>query len=154
MDRVPATESPLNSPGDVAVDAAGNLYIADRNSYTVRRVTPDGSISTFAGTSYGNTGNGGPATLAKIGSPQAVKVDASGTVWITDSQNHVVRRVTPDGTISTAAGTGTAGFNSDDSPGWSSQLNAPNGLAVGPNGVYISDGGNGRVRWLSPVTAP
>jgi hypothetical protein len=130
------------------------ISIADRNSYTIRKVGPGGLISTFAGTSYGYTGDGGPATLARIGIPQAVKVDAGGTVWISDSQFHVIRKVTPDGTISTVAGTGTAGFTSDDSPGWSSRVSTPTGLAIGPNGVYFSDSGNGRVRVLRAVTAP
>jgi len=149
-----ATASPLNSPADVGVDGAGNLYIADRYSYSILKVGPDGFISTFAGTSFGYTGDGGPANLARIGIPQAVKVDAGGAVWIADSQFHVIRKVAPDGTISTAAGTGTAGFTSDDNPGWASQLSVPNGLAIGPDGVYFSDGGNGRVRLLRAVTAP
>ena len=150
----PATSSPIYTPSDVAVDAAGNLYIADRYNYCIRKVTPDGIIATVAGTPqvFGNMGDGGPATLARLGTPLAVKVDADGSLWVADS-NHVVRRVAPDGIISTVAGTGSPGFASEG-PAWASALFTPSGLAVTPNGVYVADSGSGRVRLLTrPVSS-
>jgi M6 family metalloprotease-like protein len=152
VDGGPATSSPLNGPSDVAVDAAGNLYIADRSNYCVRMVTPDGTISTIAGipTKSGYSGDSGPATHALFGSVSAVKVDANGYIWVADSSYHVVRSIAPDGTIRTVTGTGTLGALAGVGPAWAMQLNGPSGLAIGPNGVYVSDTGNGRVRLLTP----
>jgi M6 family metalloprotease-like protein len=152
IDGGPATSSPLNGPSDVAMDAAGNLYISDRSNYCVRMVTPDGTISTIAGipTKSGYSGDGGPATHAQFGSVSAVKVDANGYIWVADSSYHVVRSIAPDGTIRTVTGTGTVGASAGDGPAWAMQLNGPSGLAIGPNGVYVSDTGNGRVRLLTP----
>jgi sugar lactone lactonase YvrE len=150
VDGVPATESPLNSPSDVAIDAGGNLYIADRNSYCVRKVTPGGTITTFAGTPkvYGNSGDGGPAASARFGTVESVKLAPDGSVWVSDSSFNVVRRIDPAGIITTVAGSGSPGF-AVDGPAWAAQLLTPTGLAVTTNGVYIADSGSARVLLLT-----
>jgi sugar lactone lactonase YvrE len=101
-DGGPATASLLHGPSGLAVDAAGNLFIADNNNNRVRKVTPAGVISTVAGNgTAGFSGDGGPATSAQLKSPSGVAVDTAGNLFIADSGNHRVRKVTPGGTIST-----------------------------------------------------
>src|SRR5215204_4054 len=106
-----ATSAMLNGPADIERDSAGNLYIADSGNARIRKVTPGGIISTFAGTgSQGYSGDGGAATLAQLYQPVGLKFDAVGNLYIADMGNHTVRKVTPGGTISTVAGTGIAGY--------------------------------------------
>jgi streptogramin lyase len=101
-DGGPATAATLFSPGGVALDAAGNVYIADTQDNVVRKVDTSGVITLFAGNgTEGYSGDGGPATAAELDNPQSVAVDASGDVFIADSYNNVIREVTPAGTIST-----------------------------------------------------
>ncbi|MER7225902.1 hypothetical protein ABT370_22285, partial [Streptomyces rubradiris] len=116
-DGGPATAAQLNCPRGVAVDSTGTLYIADGTNHRVRKVTPDGKISTVAGNgTAGFGGDGGPATAARLNLPLAVAVDSAGVLYITEYHNHRVRKVTPDGKISTVAGNGTAGFGGDGGP--------------------------------------
>ncbi|MFD5949744.1 RICIN domain-containing protein, partial [Streptomyces collinus] len=114
----------------------------------VRKVTADGTISTLAGSgTAGFGGDDGPAASAKLNLPLGVVVDSSGTLYISDYHNHRVRKVTADGTISTLAGSGTAGFGGDDGPAASAKLNYPFGLAVDcVDTLYIADHINNRVR--------
>ena len=138
-DGGPATEARLNGPGGVAVDAAGNVYVTDRN-HLVRRIDPSGTIATVAGTGEaGFSGDGGPATEARLNGPAGVAVDAAGNVYVTD-RNHLVRRIDPSGTITTVAGTGEAGFSGDGGPATEAQLNGPRGVAVDAAGnVYVAE---------------
>jgi sugar lactone lactonase YvrE len=147
-DGGPATSAQLESPGGLAVDRKGNVYIADGSR--VRKVDPGGTITTFAGTGrWGFSGDGGPATSAQLKSPKGVAVDGKGNVYIADSNNLRVRKVDPGGTITTFAGTGSRGFSGDGGPATSAQLNYPWGLAVdGKGNVYIADGSS-RVRKVS-----
>jgi len=147
-DGGPATSAGLNYPQDVKVDPNGNLYIADSNSNRIRKVTPAGDISTFAGNGNdGFSGDGGPATSAEINFPEGVAVDSQGNLYIADSNNLRVRKVTPDGTISTVAGNGTGGYSGDGGPATSAELNYPDAVAVGSHGdVYIADTSNYRIR--------
>ena len=142
-----ATSAQLNTPLGVAVDAAGNLYIADTANNMVRRVDSKGVISTFAGTgTAGSSGDGSAATSAQLNGPQGLAVDSAGNLYIADTQNHRVRKVT-GGTISTVAGSGTAGFAGDGGAAGSAQLNLPFGVAVDTAGnLYIAEFGNNRVR--------
>jgi sugar lactone lactonase YvrE len=146
-----ATNSQLNLPYGVALDAGGNLLIAELNNNRVRTVSASGVINTLAGTgTAGNAGDGGPAARAQLRNPSDVLIDGSGNIFIADSNNNKVRKITPAGVISTAAGTGTRGFVGDNGPATAAQLAVPNGLAVDASGIlYITDQGNQRVRKLA-----
>ena len=162
-----ATSAALNSPTHVAIDAKGAIYITDTNNHRIRRVSSGGAetgvfedpgiIKTLAGT--GNrafSGDGGQATLADLGGPQHVAVDSKGNVYIADFNNHRVRRVGPDGIITTFAGSGptgfgNGGFSGDEGPAAQARLSFPLGMAVDANGfVYICDSWNGRIRQVGP----
>jgi PKD repeat protein len=150
-DGIRATSAQLHQPVGVAVDRDGSLYIADQNNNRVRKVLPDGTIVTLAGTGLkGFSGDGGPATLAKLDHPAALAVDERGNVYVADTDNHRVRKVSVDGTITTLAGTGVAGSSGDGGPARSAQLNVPLGVAVdGKGDVYIGDTENNRIRKVS-----
>ena len=147
-DGGPATQAQLAFPTDVAVDGAGNLYIADAGNHRIRRVDPSGSITTIAGTGErGFAGDGGPATQARLYHPSGVAVDRAGNLYIADSGNHRIRRVSQSGTITTIAGTGERGFGGDGGPAVEAQLYYPRGVAVGQMGdLYIADISNHRIR--------
>src|ERR1035441_7476036 len=151
-DGGPATAAQLDTPYGLAVDLAGALYVADHNNNRVRQIAPDGVITTFAG-SGGNasSGDGGPATAAQLLEPRNLAVDAAGNVYISEFGANRVRKVTLDGNIHTAAGTGVFGYNGDGYPAAMTQLKQPTGLAVDRFGVlYIADTGNGLVRKVLP----
>jgi RHS repeat-associated protein len=146
-DGGPATDAWLGNPGAVALGTDGSLYIAD--GYRVRKVAPDGTIDTVAGTGDDGapSGDGGPATSAVLGAGDGIAVATDGTLYVADGDHHVVRRIGPDGTISTFAGTGVAGFSGDDGPATAAKLGSLGGLAVAPDGALsIADAGNNRVR--------
>jgi hypothetical protein len=151
-DGGPATGAELKNPAGVALDARGNLYIADWNNNVVRKVTTAGTISTVAGTgARGFSGDGGPATSAELDYPYGVVVDAAGDLYIADSTNFRVRKVTAAGVISTVAGTGTNSFSGDGGPGASAGVSYVNSVALDPSGnLFIADSGNSRVRVLLP----
>lgn len=146
-DGGPATSSQLNTPLGVAVDSSGNFYIADALNNTIRKVSSGGIISTYAGNSVpGSSGDGGAPTAAQLNAPQGVAVDSSGNLYIADTQNHKVRKISA-GVISTFAGSGTAGFSGDGGAATSATLNEPFAVAVdGPGNVYIAEFGNSRIR--------
>ncbi|MER8003921.1 RICIN domain-containing protein [Streptomyces sp. NPDC095613] len=147
-DNGPAVSAQLNCPREVVVDGAGALYIVDANNHRVRKVTADGTISTVVGTgTAGFSGDGGPATAARLNLPLGVAVDRTGVLYVSEYHNHRVRRVTADGEISTVAGAGPAGFKGDGGPAASAHLRNPHGLAVdGEGNLYIADANNHRVR--------
>ena len=150
-DGGPATQAQLNYPTEVAVGPDGSLYFVDYGR--VRRVSPDGIITTAAG--GGNPadglGDGGPATQARLIDPHEIAFGPDGSLYIADSGNHRIRRVGPDGIITTVAGNGGYSFSGDGGPATQAQLNYPCGVAVGPDGsLYIGDSGNCRVRVVSP----
>ena len=159
-DGVPAIAAELNWPSNVAVDAEGNLYIADTFNHRIRKVDVDGNISTVAGAGAsaggigmsGYSGDGGPAVQAHLNRPGSVAVDAEGNLYIADTFNHRIRAVDIDGDIFTIAGTGTPGFSGDSGPATAAQLNFPSGVAVDAAGnIYIADGSNDRIRRLTPA---
>ena len=147
-DGAAATLAELNNPYAVAVDAAGNVYIADGGNHRIRMVNTAGIISTFAGNGTpGFSGDGHPATLASLNAPLGVAVDDSGNVYIADANNDRIRKVNTAGVISTFAGTGTAGYSLDGIPATLSELNAPVRVACSHLGnVYIADELNNRIR--------
>jgi len=148
----PATSAQLDHPATVAVDGVGNLYIADYFNTVVRKVTTDGMIATVAGNhTQGFSGDGGPATNAQLMNPWGVAVDNSGDIFIADTNSNRIRKVTPDGTISTFAGVGQYGYSGDNGPATSAQLNQPEGLCVDSAGnLYIADFTNSAVRKVTP----
>ena len=145
-DGGPAVEAQLRSPDGVAVGRAGSVYVAGRRR--IRRVDAAGEISTFAGTGEsGDSGDGGPATEAGLSWSLDVAADAGGNVYIADGDNHRIRTVDPNGTITTLAGTGEAGYDGDGGPATEAQLEYPRGVAVDANGsVYVGDTSNRRIR--------
>ena len=148
-DNGPATSAALFFPSGIAVDAAGNLYIADTYNHRIRKVS-NGVITTVAGNGTGGySGDGGPATSAELKFPQGVTVDASGNLYIADLANYRIRKVS-NGVIITVAGNGTYGYSGDNGPATSAQLNFPDGVAMDvPGNLYIADGRNNRIREVS-----
>src|ERR1051325_5881865 len=109
-----ATSAQLNNPFSVAVDSAGNIYIAEWSNHRVRKVDTSGTITTFAGIGIaGFGGDGGPANQAALNSPEGVAVDSAGNVYIADSFNNRIRKVDPSGTITTIAGNGQARYTGE-----------------------------------------
>ena len=145
-----ATAAELYDPYAVAVDASGNIYIADSWNYRIREVNTSGIISTIAGSgTSGNAGNGGPATAAKFNIIEGIAVSGS-NVYIADPNGNVVRVFTVGGNINAFAGTGTAGFSGDLNAASNAQLNQPYGVAAdGSGNVYIGDASNNRIRKVS-----
>ncbi len=151
-DNGTASASLLNNPSGVALDSAGNLFIAEQGAHRIRRIDKSGQITTIAGTGVrGYSGDGGPALAARIFSPASITVDPSGTIYFTDIDVDVVRKITPDGIISTVAGTGVNGFSGDNGPATAAQLNLPYAVAVQFGFLYIADTGNNRIRRVSPA---
>lgn len=147
-DGGPASGAALVRPLALATGLNGELYIAEGNR--IREVKPDGRITTLAGTGDpGATGDGGPARMAELNTPQGLAVDSSGNLYIADTLNNRVRRVATDGTITTVAGTGEAGYAGDGAPATVAKLNLPTGLAIGfGDALFIADTGNNVVRQL------
>jgi DNA-binding beta-propeller fold protein YncE len=147
-DGGPAIDAQMNDPIGIAIDRDGSVLIADALYHRVRRVTPDGTITTIAGNGIPSfLGDGGPATAANLQYPTGVALDHDGNVFIADAANHRIRRIDPDGTITTVAGTGAAGFAGDGGPATEARLHKPTGVAVSRKGeLFIADEYNHRIR--------
>lgn len=147
-DGGPATQARLNYPTGVALDSSGNLYIADFSNNRIRKVDGSGMITTVAGNgSYAFSGDNGPATAASLAKPFAVALDGSGGYYIADTYNHRIRKVNAAATISTVAGNGISGFSGDGGSATSKSLSYPGGVCLDASGdLYISDTNNHRVR--------
>ena len=134
----------LNTPEGIAVDAKGNVYVADAGNNWIRKITPAGVASTFAGTGQPGRANGS-LTAASFSTPTGLTFDSAGDMFITDGGNDEIRKITPDGTVSIVAGTGAAGFT--NGIGTSASFNQPTGIAVDNSGnAYVADQGNNVVR--------
>lgn len=145
----PTAQARFNTPVGLAVDAAGNLYVFDWFNFCVRLISPDGVVSTLAGTGEPGFADG-PATEAKFrGLAVTLAVDPTGNLVVPDGGNHRVRLITPDGVVTTLAGTGEPGYR--DGPVDQAQFNNPTGVAVGAAGnVYVADTDNNRIRVITP----
>jgi uncharacterized protein (TIGR03437 family) len=149
-----ATNQQLNDPATILVDSSGNLYIADSAGLRVMKYSTDGTITFLAGSgNSGFSGDNGPAIDAALDHPQSIALDAAGYLYITDTYNSRIRKVSPDGIITTIAGAGIPAYSGDGGPATNAALYFPRGVAVNSAGnVYISDTGNNVIRLLQPVT--
>ena len=151
-----ATSATLSAPEGLALDQAGDLYIADSANNVIRMVAAGtGTITTVAGTgSYGYNGDGGSATTEQLYTPWSVTVGADGSLYIADLANNRIRKVSTGGTMTTVVGNGNAGFAGDGGSGQAAQLDNPAGVVLDPGGnIYVADSGNNRVRKVNGVTS-
>ena len=136
------TSAQFSYPSDVALDAEGNVYVADSNNNRIRKISPEGLVSTLAGGAVGF--RDGDGRLAQFSYPSGVALDAEGNVYVADSNNNRTRKISPEGLVSTLAGS-TVGFR--DGSGRSAQLNTPSGVALDAAGnVYVADWQNHLIR--------
>jgi len=147
-DNGPATGARLNKPNGLHIDGNGNIYIADTDNHRIRKVNTEGTITTIVGTgSQGYSGNGGPAIGARLNKPNGLHIDGNGNIYIADTDNHRIRKIDTEGTITTIAGTGSQGYSGDNRPATGARLNKPNGLYIDKSGnMYIADTDNHRIR--------
>ena len=148
-DGGPATSALLHGPSAVAVDAVGNIYIADTGNIRIRRIDTSGTITTVVGTgTFGNTGDNGPATSATFGLCEGIAIDGAGNLYLGDIDYLVVRRIDQNGVITTVAGKSLEfGLTGDGGPATSAELDYPEGVAFDAAGnMYIADTDNGRIR--------
>lgn len=140
-EEIPAIEVRLGRPMDVAVDAVGNLYVADFELHRIFRIDRRGLLKTVAGTGRaGDAGDNGPAARAELRQPIQVAVDSAGSLFIADSANYRVRKVAPDGTITTVAGNGTPRYTGEGGPATATGLRGPGELAIDAAGnLYLAD---------------
>ena len=143
-DGGPATAARLNSPRGIQVAANGDLFIGDRSNHRIRKVTAlTGTISTYAGGTAGYSGDGGQAILARLRSPQGLHLTSAGDLYVADAGNHVIRKISPLGVITTFAGTGVSGYTGDGGAASAARLHAPEAVHLAPSGdVIIADTGN------------
>jgi trimeric autotransporter adhesin len=150
-DGAAATAAQLEYPDGIAVDASGNVYVADMAANVVRVIAPSGTISTYAGQgTAGYTGDGGLAKQAQLNTPTGLARDSAGNLYIADSGNNAVRKVSKSGAIATVAGNGSMGYSGDGGAATAAALDEPEGVTVDPSGLlYIADTFNNRVRVVS-----
>jgi endonuclease YncB( thermonuclease family) len=141
----------FNSPYGLAVDGSGNVYVADTFNNTIRKITSSGVVTTLAGTAGGAGSTDGTAAAARFNGPSGVAVDGSGNVYVADTYNNTIRKITSGGAVTTLAGTaGIAG--SGDGTGAAARFNNPNGVAVdGFGNVYVADTNNSTIRKITPA---
>ncbi len=138
----------FSQPGSVAVGADGSVYVADTKHNAIKKITPGGAVSVFAGTGAAGTADG-DGSLAQFSAPGGVAMDASGMLFVADTGNHLIRRINADGTVFTVAGSGVAGFA--DGTGAAAQFSSPAAITVDAAGnLYVADKGDQRIRKIAP----
>lgn len=147
----PATSAQFRSPLGVAVDSSGNAYAADWGNHTIRKIAPDGTVTTFAG-SAGQIGTAdGTGASARFNGPRAVAAAPDGTIYVTDRENHTIRRILPSGVVSTVAGMAGQSGNADGT-GAAARFTFPHGLDIDDDGnLIVTDWGNHTIRRVSPA---
>jgi DNA-binding beta-propeller fold protein YncE len=133
----------FHTPSGIALDRQGNVYVTDTGNHAIRKIAPDGKVTTLAGSGTPGFADGQGA-LAQFNGPVGVAVDAQGVVYVADTYNDRIRRIAPDGSVSTLAGNGRPGFA--DGSGGAAQFDTPCGIAVGKDGIYVADSRNDAVR--------
>ncbi len=147
-----ATEAEFYNPSGVAVDASGNVYVADYDNHRIRKITPAGVVSTLAGGGNGASYMDGIGSEARFAFPTGVAVDKQGNVYVADRENQVIRKITADGIVTTLAGKASNMGGYADGTGSEAQFNAPVGLAVDANNnVYVAEFGGHRIRKITPT---
>ncbi len=138
----------FNIPNGIAIDGSGNLFVSDQSNNRIRKITPNGDVTTVAGS--GNAGFAdGTGTVANFSSPTSLCVDGSGNIFVIDTGNHKIRKITPAGIVTTLAGS-TAGFA--DGLGTSAKFNSPLGITIDSSGnLYVTEDGNNKIRKVSPT---
>ena len=144
----------FSSPEGIAVDGSGNLYVADTNNDMIRKITPDGTVTTLAGLAGTSGGGDGIGSVARFQYPSDLTVDSAGNLYVADTDNHTIRKITPAGLVGTVAGlAGSSG--SSDGIGSTARLFYPTGVAVdGSGNVYVADTNNHTIRMGAPTAAP
>ena len=145
----PGSTARFNSPNGIAIDTAGNLYVADRTNHSIRKITPTGLVSTYAGLSGTSGSADGSAATSRFNRPAGILVDRNGHVWVTEAGNHTVRRITPAGEVTTVAGLAESP-GSADGTGSAARFSAPNGIVEESSGDFlIADSSNNTIRRLT-----
>ena len=146
-----ASEARFNQPNGVAVDGAGNVYVADTSNYTIRRISPAGVVTTLAGSALSSGSTDGIGSAARFNFPDGLTLDATGNVYVADTYNHIIRRITPAGEVTTLAG--VAGMiGSVDGTGTAARFNNPRSVAADSSGnIYLADGNNHTFRRITPA---
>lgn len=139
-------------PSGIVIDAAGNAYVADRLNNLIRKITPAGEVSTFAGSGTGSSIDG-VGIAASFSVPSGITIDAAGNLYVTEFSSHLIRKITPTGVVTTIAGTGTAGSTNDT--GTAASFSIPLGLTMDAAGnLYVADSGNHLIRKIGNCTVP
>jgi hypothetical protein len=147
-DGGPATAAQFSDVRGIAVDGAGNVYVADAGNFCIRKINTTGIIATIAGNdTSGYSGDGGPATAAELSLPTGLALDGAGNIYLSDYSNNRIRKIDNTGIITTIAGNDTMSFGGDNGPATAAELHFPAGLAIdGSGNLYIADENNSRVR--------
>ncbi|MCU0425232.1 MAG: IPT/TIG domain-containing protein [Candidatus Kapabacteria bacterium] len=145
------TAARFNLPAGVAIDGGGNVFVADQLNHRIRRITPGGVVTTFAGSGVAGWADG-TGTAAQFNEPTGLAFDGAGNLIVADRLNHRIRQITPGGVVTTIAGNGTAGFM--DATGTAARFSGPTGVAVSGTTIYVADLGNNRIRAITPPPVP